>query len=372
MNKPPQNNSEEDDNEVLQVSPNERFKKLRKKVFKRDFLGIDAAHLAFDTEEGILVVWNEINFKNERFHNVDKNELTRKFVTLTRLRHNNIVKFFDFWIDSDRECMVLISEYMTSGTLKTYLKKNKFVLNGKAAEKRQEKQDKQKKVWLRWCRQILSALRYLHSCDPPLVHGNIRCDSIFIQHNGVVKVGAVCLTDIARHIQSLEGADSYVLAPELLGDDAQLSTAADIYAFGMCVLEMVTNELPYAECTPPERIKNMGMNIYPASLNKVTNEGLREFIELCLSPVESRPSADALLFHPFLFEVPPLKVMVAHYILREDIDTDGAGLSAELEQFLHEVGDGVWGTLANVKLKSRTLAPRVPRLTAFSSGEGRN
>ena len=29
---------------------------------------------------------------------------------------------------------------------------------------------------------------YLHTCDPPIVHGNLTCDTIFIQHNGLVSV----------------------------------------------------------------------------------------------------------------------------------------------------------------------------------------
>ena len=30
---------------------------------------------------------------------------------------------------------------------------------------------------------------YLHGCDPPIVHGNLNCDTIFIQHNGLMKIG---------------------------------------------------------------------------------------------------------------------------------------------------------------------------------------
>ena len=31
---------------------------------------------------------------------------------------------------------------------------------------------------------------YLHSCCPPIIHGNLTCDTIFIQHNGLVKIGS--------------------------------------------------------------------------------------------------------------------------------------------------------------------------------------
>jgi WNK lysine deficient protein kinase len=39
------------------------------------------------------------------------------------------------------------------------------------------------------------------------------------------------------------------MAPELYQE--HYGTPVDIYAFGMCVLEMVTQERPYAECNNP-------------------------------------------------------------------------------------------------------------------------
>ena len=31
---------------------------------------------------------------------------------------------------------------------------------------------------------------YLHSCTPPIIHGNLTTDTIFIQHNGLIKIGS--------------------------------------------------------------------------------------------------------------------------------------------------------------------------------------
>ena len=31
---------------------------------------------------------------------------------------------------------------------------------------------------------------YLHTCDPPIIHGNLTTDTIFIQHNGLIKIGS--------------------------------------------------------------------------------------------------------------------------------------------------------------------------------------
>lgn len=34
------------------------------------------------------------------------------------------------------------------------------------------------------------ASSYLHSCEPAIIHGNLTCDTIFIQHNGLIKIGS--------------------------------------------------------------------------------------------------------------------------------------------------------------------------------------
>ena len=42
------------------------------------------------------------------------------------------------------------------------------------------------------------------------------------------------------------------MAPEVY--EEHYDEAVDVYAFGMCMLEMVTSEYPYSECTGPAQI----------------------------------------------------------------------------------------------------------------------
>ena len=42
------------------------------------------------------------------------------------------------------------------------------------------------------------------------------------------------------------------MAPELYGEEYK--ELVDIYAFGMCLLEMLTLEYPYSECSNPAQI----------------------------------------------------------------------------------------------------------------------
>jgi hypothetical protein len=60
----------EEENEVLEESPEGRWIKQNKSVSQRDVPGIDQAFLAMDTEYGIEVVWNEIILSgSKKLHN---------------------------------------------------------------------------------------------------------------------------------------------------------------------------------------------------------------------------------------------------------------------------------------------------------------
>lgn len=178
----------EDESEILEESPCGRWQKRREEVNQRNVPGIDNAYLAMDTEEGVEVVWNEVMFSERKNFKLQEEKVKAVFDNLIQLEHLNIVKFHKYWADvkENRARVIFITEYMSSGSLKQFLKKTKK--NHKTMNE---------KAWKRWCTQILSALSYLHSCEPPIIHGNLTCDTIFIQHNGLIKIGSGGL----RHIE---------------------------------------------------------------------------------------------------------------------------------------------------------------------------
>ncbi len=46
------------------------------------------------------------------------------------------------------------------------------------------------KVVTKWCKQVLEGLNHLHSMDPVKVHGDVRCDNIYIDaETGNVRLG---------------------------------------------------------------------------------------------------------------------------------------------------------------------------------------
>jgi nuclear receptor-binding protein len=97
------------------------------KVEQRNIPGIDATYLAMDTEEGVEVVWNEVRFSERKVLQNSETPISEVFDRLIQLEHPNIVKLHKYWIhkDLEKQRVIFITEYMSSGSLKQFLKKTK-------------------------------------------------------------------------------------------------------------------------------------------------------------------------------------------------------------------------------------------------------
>ena len=63
----------------------------------------------------------------------------------------------------------------------------------------------------------------------------------------------------------------------------QYDESIDVYAFGMCLLEMATGEYPYQECTKPFEIyKRVTKGVRPDNYYRIDNPELQELIDLCI------------------------------------------------------------------------------------------
>ncbi|KAB8106020.1 hypothetical protein EE612_040199 [Oryza sativa] len=269
--------------EYAEVDPTGRYGRYN------DVLGKGASktvYRAFDEYQGMEVAWNQVKLHDFLQSPEDLERLYCEIHLLKTLKHRNIMKFYTSWVDVSRRNINFITEMFTSGTLRQYRQKHMRV-----------------NIWAvkHWCRQILSGLLYLHSHDPPIIHRDLKCDNIFVNGNqGEVKIGDLGLAAILRksHAVHCVGTPEF-MAPEVY--EEEYNELVDIYSFGMCVLEMVTFEYPYSECTHPVQIyKKVISGTKPEALYKVKDPMVRQFVEKCLATASRRLSARELLKDPFL------------------------------------------------------------------------
>ncbi|KAK6119769.1 hypothetical protein DH2020_046491 [Rehmannia glutinosa] len=269
------------ENDVAEKSPCGRYIRYKKILGRGAFKDV---YKGFDLFNNVEIAWNQICLDDEITLKSPENQerLFSEAVLLKSLNHRNIMKCYGFWLDYDNKTVNMITELFSSGSLRQYMKK----LGGVDSQ-----------TIKNWGRQILQGLNYLHTRNPCIIHRDLKCDNIFF--DGEIKIGDFGLaTEMEQSpVRVLAGTPEF-MAPEYY--DEEYNELVDIYAFGMCLIELATFECPYSECTNPAQIfKKVSTGIKPAALQKVKDFEVKEIIEKCLLPVSLRPSALELLKDPF-------------------------------------------------------------------------
>uniref|UniRef100_A0A8C7U6U4 Serine/threonine-protein kinase WNK4 n=1 Tax=Oncorhynchus mykiss TaxID=8022 RepID=A0A8C7U6U4_ONCMY len=300
-----QEEKDEIETKAVATSPDGRFLKFNIEIGRGSFKTV---YKGLDTETTVEVAWCEL--QTRRLTKVERQRFSEEVEMLKGLQHPNIVRFYDSWKDNCKghKCILLVTELMTSGTLKTYLKRFK---------------EMKLKLLQRWSHQILKGLHFLHTRTPPIIHRDLKCDNIFITGpTGSVKIGDLGLATLksASFAKSVIGTPEF-MAPEMY--EEKYDEAVDVYAFGMCMLEMTTSEYPYSECQNAAQIyRKVTSGIKPDSFFKVKVPELKGIIEGCIRiNTDQRYTIQDLLEHTFFKENNGV-----HVELAEEDDTVKSGL----------------------------------------------
>ncbi|XP_031962757.1 serine/threonine-protein kinase WNK1 isoform X6 [Corvus moneduloides] len=290
-----QEDIEELETKAVGISPDGRFLKFDIEIGRGSFKTV---YKGLDTETTVEVAWCEL--QDRKLSRSERQRFKEEAGMLKGLQHPNIVRFYDSWESTvkGKKCIVLVTELMTSGTLKTYLKRFKVM---------------KIKVLRSWCRQILKGLQFLHTRTPPIIHRDLKCDNIFITGpTGSVKIGDLGLATLKRasFAKSVIGTPEF-MAPEMY--EEKYDESVDVYAFGMCMLEMATSEYPYSECQNAAQIyRRVTSGVKPASFDKVAIPEVKEIIEGCIRQNKGeRYAIKDLLNHAFFQEETGVRVELA-------------------------------------------------------------
>ncbi|XP_029060406.1 serine/threonine-protein kinase WNK1 isoform X2 [Monodon monoceros] len=290
-----QDDIEELETKAVGISNDGRFLKFDIEIGRGSFKTV---YKGLDTETTVEVAWCEL--QDRKLTKSERQRFKEEAEMLKGLQHPNIVRFYDSWESTvkGKKCIVLVTELMTSGTLKTYLKRFKVM---------------KIKVLRSWCRQILKGLQFLHTRTPPIIHRDLKCDNIFITGpTGSVKIGDLGLATLKRasFAKSVIGTPEF-MAPEMY--EEKYDESVDVYAFGMCMLEMATSEYPYSECQNAAQIyRRVTSGVKPASFDKVAIPEVKEIIEGCIRQnKDERYSIKDLLNHAFFQEETGVRVELA-------------------------------------------------------------
>ncbi|KQJ86230.2 hypothetical protein BRADI_4g04101v3 [Brachypodium distachyon] len=142
---------------------------------------------------------------------------------LSRVHHKNLVSLIGYC--KDKKHLALVYEYMHGGDLQ----------------------------------ECLRGLEYLHkSCQPPLIHRDVKTKNILLTADLEAKVSDLGLTKVfpnefMTHITTQPAGTLGYLDPEYY-NTSRLSEKSDVYSFGVVLLELITGQPPAVAVSDTESI----------------------------------------------------------------------------------------------------------------------
>ncbi|KAG0470554.1 hypothetical protein HPP92_017254 [Vanilla planifolia] len=210
---------------------------------------------------------------------------------MKKLRHPNILLFMGAVFSQQRLC--IITEFLPRGSLFRLLQRNTTKL------------DWRKRVHM--ALDIARGMNYLHHCNPPIIHRDLKSSNLLVDKNWTVKVGDFGLSRLKHETylttKTGKGTPQW-MAPVLRNEPSD--EKSDVYSYGVILWELVTEKIPWDNLNSMQVIGAVGFMNQRLELPNDCDPRWASIVESCwqIDP-QYRPS--------FLELLERLKDLLRHY-----------------------------------------------------------
>ncbi len=207
-------------------------------------------------------------------------EILYEPVLLANINHPNIIRVFDADTTETPKgmCCFFTMEYVAGGTLEQFWKSfgDKFV---------------PVKTVMNIMHQIGKGLCFAHSCNPPIVHRDIKPQNILVGYNDIGLRASIVDFGLAKKFNlltmALTGLGTRIFKPpEVLTNLKADSPAGDIWALGICFYLLLTDRFPFSDEFDLEALDMDRFErplLPPSRFNVSVDEVLDDIVFRCLA-----------------------------------------------------------------------------------------
>ncbi|KAG6625439.1 hypothetical protein CIPAW_16G096800 [Carya illinoinensis] len=180
--------------------------------------------------KAVLEMGTVVAVKRLKDVTISEREFREKIEAVGAMDHENLVPLRAYYYSRDEK--LLVHDYMTMGSLSALLHGNK------GAGRTPLNWDIRSAIALGAARGI----KYLHSQGPSVSHGNIKSSNILLTNSYDARVSDFGLAHLVGPSSTPNRVAGY-RAPEVT-DPRKVSQKADVYSFGVLLLELLTGKAP--------------------------------------------------------------------------------------------------------------------------------
>ena len=274
----------------------------------------------------VIKVMGKQNIINQKM----TEQINREIEIMYKINHPHIIKLINHF--EDDENLYLIMELGAKGQLFSLLNKFRHGFDQIRAAQ--------------YMREIISAVKYLHSFDPPIIHRDIKPENILLDENGRCKLADFGWSNYVNPDKAritFCGTPEY-LAPEMVNKKGH-DTSVDIWALGVLCFELLTGKLPFGGRNTKELFSNIGaLNIkWPGNDFNALAKNL--IIKILKRNPKERPSLDEILsqpwfekYQPILPVMSPSKITYKEYLMQHTISVKKKEVKDEINKIIQKKG----------------------------------
>lgn len=177
----------------------------------------------------------------EQLHNLE-----REINTYRTLDHPQIVKYIGCVLEHPN--LAIVTEYVPNGNVFDLLYTHRCSLPAA--------------IRLKISKEVALALCYMHSCDPIVIHRDLKTQNLVLDADYSIKVcdfgkTQALLENSALQMDHDNGGSPRYMAPECFNTGGFVTEKVDIWSFGCCLVEIMGGPLPYEDVPQMAEVVNL-------------------------------------------------------------------------------------------------------------------